>query len=119
MIPKQLEERIVRLHFVEKWPVGTIARHVGVHHTTVKRVLHHQGVRVPSTPRPSMVEPYLPFIHETLAAYQHQLSAYYATSELWDDGMLDPVDTRNALGIAITSSLNAPLGPPGYGIFRF
>ena len=53
------------------------------------------------------------------AAYQEQLSAYYSTSELWDDGILDPVDTRNALGVAISASLNAPLGEPGYGVFRF
>jgi 3-methylcrotonyl-CoA carboxylase beta subunit len=56
---------------------------------------------------------------ETRRAYQEQLSAYYSTSELWDDGIIDPVDTRNALGIAISASLNAPLGPPGYGVFRF
>ncbi|MGR8918161.1 MAG: acyl-CoA carboxylase subunit beta [Gammaproteobacteria bacterium] len=56
---------------------------------------------------------------QTLEAYQHQLSAYYATSEVWDDGLLDPVDTRNALGIAISASLNAPLGEPGFGVFRF
>jgi 3-methylcrotonyl-CoA carboxylase beta subunit len=57
--------------------------------------------------------------HETLEAYQHQMSAYYATSELWDDGIIDPTDTRNALGIAISASLNAPLSEQGYGIFRF
>jgi 3-methylcrotonyl-CoA carboxylase beta subunit len=56
---------------------------------------------------------------QTRSAYQEQLSAYYSTSELWDDGILDPVDTRNALGIAISASLNAPLGEPGYGVFRF
>jgi 3-methylcrotonyl-CoA carboxylase beta subunit len=55
----------------------------------------------------------------TKAAYQEQLSAYYSTSELWDDGIIDPVDTRNALGVAISASLNAPLGEPGYGVFRF
>jgi 3-methylcrotonyl-CoA carboxylase beta subunit len=55
---------------------------------------------------------------KTLAAFNTQLSAYYSTSELWDDGILDPVDTRNALGIAISASLNAPLGEPGYGVFR-
>lgn len=57
--------------------------------------------------------------NETLLAYQEQLSAYYATSEIWDDGIIDPVDTRNALGIAISASLNAPLADPGYGVFRF
>ena len=56
---------------------------------------------------------------QTRQAYQEQLSAYYSTSELWDDGIIDPVDTRNALGIAISVSLNAPLGDPGYGVFRF
>ncbi len=56
---------------------------------------------------------------DTLRAYQEQLSAYYSTSELWDDGIVDPVDTRNALGVALSASLNAPLAEPGYGIFRF
>ena len=56
---------------------------------------------------------------ETLKAYQEQLSAYYSTSQLWDDGIIDPVDTRNALGIAISAALNAPLGEQGYGVFRF
>ena len=55
---------------------------------------------------------------ETLAGYQSQLSAWHSTSELWDDGVLDPVDTRNALGIAISASLNAPFGEPGYGVLR-
>ena len=58
-------------------------------------------------------------LETTKKAYQEQLSAYYSTSELWDDGIIDPVDTRNALGIAISASLNAPLGEPGYGILRF
>ncbi len=56
---------------------------------------------------------------DTLRAYETQTSAYYSTSELWDDGILDPVDTRNALGIAIAASLNAPFGEPGNGVFRF
>jgi 3-methylcrotonyl-CoA carboxylase beta subunit len=55
---------------------------------------------------------------QTLKAYETQTSAYYSTSELWDDGILDPVDTRNALGMAISASLNAPLGDQGYGVFR-
>ena len=56
---------------------------------------------------------------ETRKAYQDQLSAYYSSSELWDDGIIDPVDTRTALGIAISASLNAPLNEEGYGVFRF
>lgn len=56
---------------------------------------------------------------ETLEAYQEQVTAEYSTSELWDDGIIDPVDTRNALGMAISASLNAPLAESGYGVFRF
>jgi 3-methylcrotonyl-CoA carboxylase beta subunit len=55
----------------------------------------------------------------TLQAYEEQTSAYYSTSELWDDGILDPIDTRNALGVALSVALNAPAGLPGNGVFRF
>jgi len=53
-----------------------------------------------------------------LEGYREQSSAYYATSEIWDDGILDPVDTRNGLGIALSASLNAPIAAPYYGVFR-
>jgi 3-methylcrotonyl-CoA carboxylase beta subunit len=53
-----------------------------------------------------------------LADYLRTGSAYYSTSELWDDGLLDPVDTRNALGIALSCALNTPIEQPRYGIFR-
>ncbi len=50
--------------------------------------------------------------------YHRESSAYHSTSELWDDGILDPVDTRNALGIALSCALNTPWNEPRYGIFR-
>jgi len=53
-----------------------------------------------------------------LAEFRRKSSAYYSTSEIWDDGILDPVDTRNALGIALSAALNTPIGDPRYGIFR-
>ncbi|MEY9590950.1 3-methylcrotonyl-CoA carboxylase beta subunit [Bradyrhizobium yuanmingense] len=53
-----------------------------------------------------------------LEEYRERSSAYYATSELWDDGILDPVDTRNALAIALSASLNSPIASPHYGVFR-
>ncbi len=55
----------------------------------------------------------------TLRAYEEQTSAAYSTSELWDDGILDPVATRNALGVALSAALNAPPGTAGNGVFRF
>ncbi|MFO1329949.1 MAG: carboxyl transferase domain-containing protein [Rubrivivax sp.] len=53
-----------------------------------------------------------------LAEFQRKQSAYWSTSEIWDDGILDPVDTRNALGMALSASLNAPIAEPRYGVFR-
>src|SRR5690606_30683720 len=53
-----------------------------------------------------------------LEEYHRQSSAYYSTSEIWDDGILDPVDTRNALGLSISAALNAPIDRPHYGVFR-
>src|SRR3546814_15832838 len=47
-----------------------------------------------------------------LAEYADKASEWHATSELWDDGILDPVATRNALGIAISAALNAPIDDP-------
>ena len=53
-----------------------------------------------------------------LERYKRDVEAYTSTSEIWDDGILDPVDTRNALGLSISAALNAPIGDPHYGVFR-
>jgi hypothetical protein len=69
-IPKEIEAEIVRLYHGEKWPIGTIAGQLGIHHTTVQRVLRQTGVdRKIVAPRPSMIDPYVPFIVEQLEKY--------------------------------------------------
>jgi len=50
--------------------------------------------------------------------YERQGHPYYATARLWDDGIIDPADTRTVLGLALSASANAPLDPVGYGVFR-
>ncbi|MGX2997078.1 carboxyl transferase domain-containing protein [Streptomyces sp. JNUCC 64] len=52
--------------------------------------------------------------------YEAQGSAYYATARLWDDGIIDPLETRQVLGLALTACANAPLPPrgDGFGVFR-
>lgn len=70
MISRELEAEILRLYHAEHWPVGTLARQLHVHHDTVRRVLGQAGVAAGvKYSRPSMVEPYLPFIQETLSRY--------------------------------------------------
>ena len=50
--------------------------------------------------------------------YEHQGNPYYSTARLWDDGVIDPVDTRTVLALALSAAANAPLPPIGYGVFR-
>jgi hypothetical protein len=68
-IPLELEAQILRYYHVEKWRVGTIARQLHVHHGTVTRVLAQAGLPRTDPPRRSQVEPYLPFILETLQKF--------------------------------------------------
>lgn len=66
-ISKETEAKILRYHFVEKWRVGTIATQLGIHYGVVDRVLSQAGLpKVERSPRPSIIDPYLPFIVETL-----------------------------------------------------
>ncbi|GAB2805782.1 carboxyl transferase domain-containing protein [Streptomyces chlorus] len=50
--------------------------------------------------------------------YERQGNAYYATARLWDDGVIDPLETRQVLGLALTACANAPLSDPQFGVFR-
>jgi 3-methylcrotonyl-CoA carboxylase beta subunit len=50
--------------------------------------------------------------------YEHQGSPYYSTARLWDDGVIDPVDTRRVLGMGLAAAANAPVPEPSYGIWR-
>ena len=69
-IPSELEAQILRYHHVEKWPVGTIAKHLRVHHTTISRVLLQAGLpRILQHPKRSKADPFLPFIRATLERF--------------------------------------------------
>ena len=50
--------------------------------------------------------------------YEHQGNPYYSTARLWDDGVIDPADTRRFLALALSATANAPLEPVSRGIFR-
>ncbi len=50
--------------------------------------------------------------------YEHQGSPYYSTARLWDDGIIDPADTRRVLGMGLAATAQAPIPDPHYGIFR-
>ncbi len=69
-ISKEREAKILRYHFVEHWGPHTIAAQLGVHHSTIDRVLSQAGMpKAERAPRASIIDPYLPFIIETLEQY--------------------------------------------------
>ncbi len=76
----------------------------------IKR-LRDQGVRMTEAEKAEMMKP-------IVDAYDVEAGPYYSTSRLWDDGILDPLDTRAALGLGIAASLNAPIPDTKVGIFR-
>ena len=69
-ISTEFEAKILRYFHVEQWPVGTIARQLGIHHGTVDRVLSQAGLPKLERPhRASLLDPFLPFVRATLEQY--------------------------------------------------
>jgi 3-methylcrotonyl-CoA carboxylase beta subunit len=58
------------------------------------------------------------FKQPILDQFEHQAHPYYASARLWDDGVIDPADTRRVLALAISASLNAPIPDAKFGVFR-
>ena len=58
------------------------------------------------------------FRRPVLEQYETQGSPYYSTARLWDDGVIDPLDTRRVLGLALSACAGAPVDPVRYGVFR-
>jgi len=53
-----------------------------------------------------------------VSKYEKESSSYYSTARLWDDGIIDPADTRQVLGLALSASMNAHLPDTKFGVFR-
>ena len=58
------------------------------------------------------------FKQPMLDQFEHQSHPYYSTARLWDDGVIDPADTRRVLALGLRASLNAPIPEPKFGVFR-
>jgi Acetyl-CoA carboxylase, carboxyltransferase component (subunits alpha and beta) len=58
------------------------------------------------------------FKRPTLEKYESEGSPYYATARLWDDGILDPAETRKVLSLALSVCHNAPMPETAFGVFR-
>tara|TARA_Y100000758_G_C15868089_1_gene355636 strand:+ start:47 stop:526 length:480 start_codon:yes stop_codon:yes gene_type:complete len=58
------------------------------------------------------------FKEPILRQYEEQGSPYYATARIWDDGVIDPAETRTVLALGISAALNAPIPKTQFGVFR-
>jgi 3-methylcrotonyl-CoA carboxylase beta subunit len=58
------------------------------------------------------------FKQPLLEQFAYQSHPYYASARLWDDGVIDPADTRRVLALGLSASLNAPIAEPKFGVFR-
>ncbi|MGH2542348.1 MAG: carboxyl transferase domain-containing protein, partial [Ardenticatenaceae bacterium] len=58
------------------------------------------------------------FMQPILDTYEREGNPYYSSARLWDDGILDPADTRRVLGLALSATLNAPIPDTKWGVFR-
>ena len=58
------------------------------------------------------------FKQPTLEMYERQGHPYYASARLWDDGIIDPADTRRVLGLSLSAALNKPIEDTQFGVFR-
>ena len=80
--------------------------------TTVKREqLVREGGTLSAEEERAMREP-------IVEKYEHEGSPYYSTARLWDDGVLDPAETRQALALGLSAAYNAPIPEPRFGVFR-
>lgn len=69
MISSEVEAAILRLHHAERWPIGTIATQLGVHHDVVERVLRQDGLPPAVPVRPRLIDPYVEFVKDTWRRY--------------------------------------------------
>jgi acetyl-CoA carboxylase carboxyltransferase component len=58
------------------------------------------------------------FKEPIIETYDHEGSPYFSTARLWDDGIIDPVDTRTALGIGLDAAARSPVPDTKFGVFR-
>ncbi|MCP4570957.1 MAG: methylcrotonoyl-CoA carboxylase [bacterium] len=98
------------------WPQAKISvmggeQAAGVLLTVKKDQVARQGESLTAEQEQAIVDP-------IMAKYEHEGHAFYSSARLWDDGVLDPVQTRDVLGLGLAMSLNAPIPPVKYGVYR-
>jgi 3-methylcrotonyl-CoA carboxylase beta subunit len=102
--------------FLWMWPNARISVMGGDQAASVLATVRRDQLEGRGEPWPAQAEE--EFKTPIREQYEQQGNPYYSTARLWDDGIIDPADTRRVLGLALSAAANAPLDDAGYGTFR-
>jgi 3-methylcrotonyl-CoA carboxylase beta subunit len=103
--------------FLWMWPNARISVMGGEQAASVLATVRRDGIE--SKGGQWSAEEEATFKAPILSQFEHQAHPYYASARLWDDGIIDPADTRRVLALALSASLNAPIpDSPRFGVFR-
>jgi 3-methylcrotonyl-CoA carboxylase beta subunit len=102
--------------FLWTWPNARISVMGGEQAATVLATVRRDGVEAAGGSWSEAEEE--AFKDPIRATYEEQGNPYHATARLWDDGIIDPAETRDVLGLGLSTALNAPIVRPDWGIFR-
>ena len=97
--------------FLFMWPNARISVMGGEQAASVLATVHRDAAKW----TPEQTEAFKAPIR---SQYETQGHPYYATARLWDDGIIDPADSRRVLGLSLSAALNAPIEPTRFGVFR-
>ncbi len=98
------------------WPNSRISVMGGTQAANVLLTVRRDGLRARG--KDMSEEEQQAFMQPILDKYEAEGNPYYSTARLWDDGILDPVDTRMALALGLSMAANAPIPPTDWGVFR-
>lgn len=98
------------------WPNARISVMGGQQAATVLATVRKEGLAARG--KSMTQEEETAFMQPILDKYEEEGNPYYSTARLWDDGIIDPADTRTVLGLGIAASLNAPMPETPFGVFR-
>ena len=102
--------------FLFSWPNSRISVMGGEQAASVLATIKRDGMEARGQDWPAQDE--ASFKVPIRERYEDEGNPYFATARLWDDGVIDPVQTRDVLGLAISASLNAPIEETRFGVFR-
>ncbi len=102
--------------FMWMWPNARISVMGGEQAASVLATVRRDGIEARGGSWSAEEE--ATFKQPILDQFEHQAHPYYASARLWDDGVIDPADTRRVLALAISASLNAPIPDARFGVFR-